>query len=76
MDHTFIIIFFKWKHTALTGVAQLVGHHCKKQKVNRLIPCQGTHLGYRFGPGQGVRGDPCFSPSLSPSLPLSLKINK
>ena len=66
------------KDTALNGVAQLVGHSSTKQKVAIFIPSQGTCLGCRFDPWSGYlreATDQCFSPSLSPSLPLSLKIN-
>ena len=48
-----------------------------KQKVARLIPGQGTCLGFRFSPQLGhiqEATDQCFSPSLSPSFPFSLKI--
>ena len=34
---------------ALTGVAQLVGHHPAKQKVAGLSPSQGIRLGCEFG---------------------------
>ena len=50
-------------------------HRPAKLKVAGLISRPGTCLGCRFGPWSG-RGweatDRCFSPSLSPSLPLSL----
>ena len=51
-------------------------------KVTGSIPSQGTCLGGRPGPQFGVcKTNRCFSPtlmfpSLSPSSPLSLKINK
>ena len=63
-------------------MAQLVGHHPANQRVVGWIPSQGTFLGCGFGPGRGaykrqlVNVSPshqCFSPSLSPSLFLSLK---
>ena len=38
---------------ALTGVAQLVGHHSAKQRVAGSILDQGTCLGCRFGPRLG-----------------------
>ena len=56
-----------------------------KVKVAGLIPGQGACLGCEFGPSQGTFKKQltdvflslrCFSPSLSPSLPLSLKIKK
>ena len=69
--------------SCLTGVAQLVGHCSTKQKVaTGSIPGQGTCLGRKFGPQSGrvqKATDQCFSltsmflPSLSSSLPLSLK---
>ena len=67
-------------------MAQLVGRHLAKHGVDGSSPSKGTGLGYRFGPS--VRdayerqlinvslSHRCFSPSLSPSLPLSLEINK
>ena len=63
-------------------MTQLVGRRPPKQKVTSLIPGQGTFLGCSFGPPLGhVQRQPgdvslshqCFSPSLSPSLPTSLK---
>lgn len=37
---------YQQKHkSALTGVAQCVGHHTAKQQVAGLIPSHGTHLG-------------------------------
>ena len=67
--------------TALTGVAQLVGHRPTKQKVTGSIPAQGTCLGVGLVPSQGTyeRQPTVVSLShlcFSPSLPLSLKINK
>ena len=69
-----------WRHQAApTGVAQLVGCCSAKRKVARSIPGQGTCLGCEFHSVR-ARGltDAClscwrFSPSLLPSLPLSLK---
>ena len=64
--------------TVLAGVAQLVGHCSANQKVADLIPGQGICLGCGFGPLLGMckrqlihvsLSHPCFSPSLSPSLP-------
>ena len=59
---------------ALTCVAQWVGCRPVNQKVTCSIPSQDTCLG--CGPGPQSRACECFSPSFSPSLPLSLKINK
>ena len=61
-----------------------VGQHPAKRKAAGSIPGEGTCLGWGFGPWLGhIRGTTnwcyshqCFSPSLSPSLTLSLKINK
>ena len=70
---------------ALTGVAQRVGCRPANRQVAGLIPGQGTCVGGGPGPLLGMCErrlmhvslvHPCFSPSLSPSLPLSLKINK
>ena len=61
---------------ALTGVVRLVGHRTAKQKVTGSIPGQGTCLGCGSGPwSRCVCAGQHFSLSLSPSLPLSLKIN-
>ena len=68
---------------ALTGVAQLVGHHLRKQKAASLIPGQGTCLGCGFSPWVGSiqqASDQCFSLtlmflSLFP-LPFPLSKNK
>ena len=60
-------------------VARLVGCHPAKQEVASLTAGQGTCLGCRPGPQMRRMQeaiDHCFSPSLSPSPPLSLKINK
>ena len=54
----------KQKKSALAGEAPWVGRHPAKRKVVGLILSQGTCLGRGFGP------------SLSPSLPLSLKKKK
>ena len=64
---------------ALTGVAQGVECHPTNQKVAGLIPSQGTCPGHRPGPQQGaLERQPHIDVSLplSPSLSLSLKINK
>ena len=66
---------------ALTSVAQLVGCHPAKWKVATSNPYKGT---FGFGPQSGrtrQAANQCFSLtlmflSLSPSRPLSLKINK
>ena len=61
------------------GVAWLVWfvwleHHPINQKVEGLIPSQGTHLGCRFGPQISVSLTSMFL-SPSPSLPLSLPLS-
>ena len=70
---------------ALTGVAQLVRHHPTKRKVSGSIPGQGTRLGCGFSPQLGAYKRQSihvslshwyFSPSLFPSLPLSVSVNK
>ena len=70
---------------SLTGVAQWVECRPANQEVVSSIPSQGTWLGCRLGPYLGACERKqinvslthwCFSPSLSPSRSLSLKINK
>ena len=70
---------------ALAGVIQWIKHRPGNRKVASSIPSQGTYLGCGRGPQLGVckrqqmgvsLAHQCSSPSLSPSLPLSLKINK
>ena len=69
----------------MTSVAQWVGHRPTKQGVAGSIPGEGTCLGCRFSPWLGrflahTKRQPidvslssqCFSPSLSPFLPLPL----
>ena len=72
-------------YRALAGVAQWIEGQLATQKVSGPIPSQGTCLGYGPRPQWGVcERQPidvsithrCLSPSLSPSLPLSLKVNK
>ena len=78
------------KTPSLPGVAQWIEHQPAKRKVTGSIPSQGTCLGCGPGPQEGVcerqltavsLAHRRFSLSLSlfslsPSLPLSLKINK
>ena len=67
--------------TALAGVAQLIEHCPANPKVTGSILHQDTCLGCGFPPQLGQvqeATDQCFShqrfsPSPSPSLPLSLK---
>ena len=62
---------------ALAGVAQWMEHQPVSQKVTGSVPHQGTCVGFGPGPQLGLykRQPIGFSPSLSLSLPLSLKIN-
>ena len=69
---------------ALAYVAQWIEHWPAKQKVTSLIPSQGTCLSCKPSPWLGTCAREqievsltyqCFSLSLFPSLPLSLKIN-
>ena len=72
----------KSAYYSLAGVAQGFEHRPVNPKVAGSIPSQGTCLGHRPGPSWGcMTGNQCvshicFSPSLCPSLPLSLQINK
>ena len=70
---------------ALAGVAQWMEHLPVNERVANSIPSQGTCLGCGPGPWLGACERDlvsvslthlCFSPSLSLSLPISLKINK
>ena len=68
-------------YIALAGVAQWIEHLSVNQRVAGSIPSQVTCLGCRPGPWLGVckrqlLTHQCFCPFLSPSLPISLKINK
>ena len=66
------------KHSRpLAGVAQWIECQPANQRVTSSIPSQGTCLGCRAGSQWGlVRGNHTLMfLSLSPSLPLSLKIN-
>ena len=64
----------------LSGVAQWIDGGPVNQRIASSIPSQGTCLGGGARSPVGSMGEAtthwCFSPSLSPSLPLSLKINK
>ena len=75
----------KEMHPALTDVAQCIECRPANRKVTGSIPSEGTCLGYRPGPQLGPcerkpievsLAHQCFPPCLSPSLPLSLKLNK
>ena len=72
-------------HLALPGVAQLVGHHPTKKKssvqfqvrahawIVGLVPSRDTCVRQLMDVFLSYQ---CFCPSISPSLPLPLKINK
>ena len=67
------------RELSLVGVAEWIKYRPVNQRVAGLIPSQGTCLGCRPGPQYGVsERQPHIdvSLSLSPSLLLSLKINK
>ena len=72
-------IWLKNGQRALAGVAQWIEHWPANRRVAGSISGQGTFLGC---PGTCLAGglwrvaDHCFSPSLSPSLAISLKVNK
>ena len=71
-------LFKKIIKSALTGMAQLVGHRPTKQRVTSLIPSEGTCLGCRAQSLGGAHAGGSWSMflSLSFSLPFfSLKIN-
>ena len=69
--------FKKIGKLVLAGMSQWIKCQPVKQRVAGSIPSQGTCLGYRPGPQLGARErQPCFSPSLSPSLSLTLETNK
>lgn len=56
-----------------SGAAQSGEHPPGHQKVVGGLPCQGTHLGCRFSPGQGAYGG-ATNPFLSHiDIPLSFK---
>ena len=62
---------------ALVGVAKVVGHCPANRKVASSIPSQVTCLGCGPGPQEGVHErQKHIDISLSPFLPLFLKINK
>ena len=72
------ILTFKVTELALAGVAQWIECQLVNQRVVDCIPSQGTCLGCRPCPSKGrARGNHTLMfLSLSPSLLLSLKINK
>ena len=75
----YIVSNFKTQsHPTLAGVAQWLECWPAGQGVAGLIPSQGTCLGCRPGPQLGAfeRQPIDASLPLSPSFPLSLKINK
>ena len=73
------ILYTLLRSSALAGVAQRIECRPSNQGVASSIPNQGTRLGCVLGPHWGKWGATthwCFSPSLSPSLTLSLKMNE
>ena len=64
---------------ALAGVVQWVEYRPAKQRVTGSIPSLGHMPGLQarslVGGAQEATTYGCFSPSLSPTLPLCLKIN-
>ena len=67
------IYIYIYIYMALAGVAQWIEHQPANQRVTGSIP-SWTHawvVGVQEATTHG-----CFSPSLSPSHPFSLKINK
>ena len=78
LSHIGHMVRIKTFQKYLSGVAQWTEHQPANQRVAGLIPSQGTCLG--CGPGHQLgdceRQPHLMSLSLTPSLPLSLKINK
>ena len=67
---------FKNIYTSLASVAQWIECQPANQRVTGWIPNQGTYLGCRPGPQQGVlKRQPHIDASLPLFLPLCLKIN-
>ena len=61
------------------GPGSVGGASSHKAKGHQFDSRQGIHLGCRFGPWLGCIREATnqrFSPSLTPSVPLSLKINQ
>ena len=80
-----IYLGFNKPSFALAGESQWIECGAVNQRVTGSIPSQGTCLGFGPAPWLGVcerqptdvsLSHQCFSPSLSPSLPFSLKINE
>ena len=85
MDYNSVVFCLLKMQIAVTGVAQWVGCHPANRKLTCLIPSQGRCLHCGPGPQWGTREKQsvdvsptyqCFTPSGSPSFPLSLKIHK
>lgn len=64
---------FKIHSAALVGVAQCIECWPANQRVASLIPSQGTG---QVSGRERMRGNRTLLASLSPSLPLSVKVNK
>ena len=74
-----LLPLFRIHFSALADVAQWIECQPENQRVTDSIPSQGTRLASSRSPVRGTQEATthrCFSPSLSLSLPLSLKINK
>ena len=69
LTHQSLSLKKKKKKSALTGVAQWIEHQTAKQRVTGSIPSQGTCLGCRPGPQEGVHER---QPHIHISLPLFL----
>ena len=64
-------VLIETHYLALTSVAQLVGHCPAEREAAGSIPGQGNMPGLQALTQEAT--NQCFSPSPSPSLPLSLK---
>ena len=86
-NDTLVMNYLEKRNVALAGVAQLIEH----QPANQMVPGVQVPFPAKahawavgrvpsWGRGRGNQSvsltHPCFFPSLSPFLPLSLKINK
>ena len=72
-----IMYEYRKQQSALAAVAQCIECRPANQRVAGSIPSQDTSLGCRPGPKLGAcERQPHIDVSLSPTLPLCLKINK
>ena len=68
-----------YKSIVLTGVAQWVEHQPVNQRITGSIPSLGHMPGLQVRSPVGGAQEAtthCFSPCISPSLPLFLRVNK